>query len=76
LTAGPLASSQFISVAKDSNVTSAATSGAKFIYSRGSGNLYLDTNGLTSGFGTNGGQFAILTSRPLLVASDFVAFVP
>jgi Ca2+-binding RTX toxin-like protein len=76
LTAGALASNQFISVAKDSNVTSAASSGAKFIYSRGSGNLYLDTNGSTSGFGTNGGQFAILTSRPLLVASDFVAFVP
>jgi Ca2+-binding RTX toxin-like protein len=75
-TAGAVAASQFASVAQDSNVNAAATTGVKFIYSRGSGRLYLDNNGVTSGFGTNGGQFALLSSKPTLVASDLFVFAP
>ncbi len=75
-TAGAVAANQFASVAQDSNVNAAATTGVKFIYSRGSGRLYLDNNGVTSGFGTNGGQFALLSSKPTLVASDLFVFAP
>ena len=74
--AGAVAANQFASVAQDSNVNTAAATGVKFIYSRGSGRLYLDNNGATSGFGTNGGQFALLSSRPTLVASDLLVFTP
>jgi serralysin len=76
LAAGSVAASQFASVAQDTNVNAAAATGVKLIYSRGSGRLYLDTNGVTSGFGTNGGQFALLTSKPTLVASDLFVFTP
>jgi Ca2+-binding RTX toxin-like protein len=76
LAAGAIAASQFASVAQDTNVNAAAATGVKFIYSRGSGRLYLDTNGVTSGFGTNGGQFALLSSKPTLVASDLFVFIP
>ncbi len=76
LVAGAVAASQFASVAQDTNVNAAATTGVKLIYSRGSGRLYLDTNGVTSGFGTNGGQFALLSSKPTLVASDLFVFTP
>jgi Ca2+-binding RTX toxin-like protein len=76
LAAGAVAANQFASVAQDSNVNAAAATGVKFIYSRGSGRLYLDTNGVTSGFGTNGGQFALLSSKPTLVASDLFVFTP
>jgi serralysin len=76
LAAGAVAANQFASVALDTNVNAAAATGVKFIYSRGSGRLYLDTNGVTSGFGTNGGQFALLSSKPTLVASDLFVFTP
>jgi Ca2+-binding RTX toxin-like protein len=76
LAAGAVAAGQFASVAQDTNVNAAATTGVKFIYSRGSGRLYLDNNGVTSGFGTNGGQFALLSSKPTLVASDLFVFTP
>jgi serralysin len=76
LVAGAVAANQFASVALDTNVNAAAATGVKLIYSRGSGRLYLDTNGVTSGFGTNGGQFALLASKPTLVASDLFVFTP
>jgi Ca2+-binding RTX toxin-like protein len=76
LAAGAVAASQFASVAQDTKVNAAAATGVKFIYSRGSGRLYLDTNGVTAGFGANGGQFALLSANPTLVANDLVVFTP
>jgi Ca2+-binding RTX toxin-like protein len=72
LTAGALAAGQFASVA---NNAAAATASAKIVYSRGTGNLYLNNNGVTNNFGTNGGQFALLTTNlTTLSATDFVVY--
>jgi trimeric autotransporter adhesin len=58
----------FTTVANDSLVD---TQTAKIVYSQGTGNLFYNQNGSIAGFGDNGGNFAVLTTTPTLVASDF-----
>ncbi|NJO63043.1 MAG: hypothetical protein HC836_33935, partial [Richelia sp. RM2_1_2] len=60
--------SEFAIVTSDA---AAATSAAKIVYNRGSGDIFYNENGALAGFGT-GAQFAELTTSPLLSASDFV----
>lgn len=49
----------------------AKTSAAAIVYSTGTGNLFYNQNGAAADFGANGGIFANLTTKPLLVTSDF-----
>ncbi|MBF2022751.1 MAG: right-handed parallel beta-helix repeat-containing protein [Hydrococcus sp. C42_A2020_068] len=53
------------------NETTAATSAAKIVYSRSTGNLFYNPNSSANGFGS-GGQFAVLSNIPTLTASDFL----
>jgi Ca2+-binding RTX toxin-like protein/uncharacterized membrane-anchored protein len=60
----------FIKVANDGLV---ATQAAAIVYSQGSGNLFYNQNGIATGLGANGGNFAFLTGLPTnLAATDFV----
>ncbi len=58
----------FASVADDAAV---ATNGAFVVYSRATGNLFYNQNGITSGLGS-GGHFATLSGLPNLTANDFL----
>jgi RHS repeat-associated protein len=49
----------------------ASTSNALIVYSSGTGNLFYNENGVTTGLGS-GGQFATLSSIPTLDAHDFI----
>jgi Ca2+-binding RTX toxin-like protein len=49
----------------------AATNAAFITYSSGTGRLFYNQNGVTSGFGT-GAQFATLTGSPVIDAGDFI----
>jgi Ca2+-binding RTX toxin-like protein len=57
---------EFAIVTDDS---AAATSTAFITYSQATGNLFYNSDGATAGFGS-GGQFATLTTRPTIQASD------
>ncbi len=61
-------STEFAVVANDA---AAATSKAFIVYSQGTGNLFYNQNGSSSGFGT-GAAFATLTNNPLLTAANFI----
>jgi Ca2+-binding RTX toxin-like protein len=61
-------SNEFAIVANDSL---AETSAQLIVYSSGTGNLFYNQNGATTGLGSGGGQFADLSDTPTLVASDF-----
>ncbi|MGL6338424.1 MAG: calcium-binding protein [Waterburya sp.] len=60
--------SEFAVVGSD---TAVATASALIVYSSGTGNLFYNQNGVTSGFGS-GGQFATLSEVPALNADDFI----
>ncbi|MGL5075526.1 MAG: calcium-binding protein, partial [Waterburya sp.] len=49
----------------------ASTSIALIVYSSGTGNLFYNQNGVTTGLGS-GGQFATLSDIPALSATDFI----
>jgi Ca2+-binding RTX toxin-like protein len=67
--AGVAIGTNFISVATDAL---ADVQTAAIVYSTGTGNLFYNQNGVTAGFGTNGGNFAVLTGAPqTLAATDF-----
>jgi Ca2+-binding RTX toxin-like protein len=67
--AGVAIGTSFISVDTDAL---AEIQTAAIVYSKGSGNLFYNQNGVTAGFGTNGGNFAVLTGAPqTLAATDF-----
>ncbi len=69
---GSIKASDLATVANDTLVD---VSTAKIVYSAGSGNLYFNNNGSSTGFGTNGGQFAILATKPtVLNVSDISIF--
>jgi Ca2+-binding RTX toxin-like protein len=61
--------SNFISVANDTFV---ALQSAVIVYSQATGSLFYNSNGLLSGLGANGSQFAILPAGLSLSASDFI----
>ena len=63
-----LATINFASVS-GSKAANAAT--ASLVYDTGSGYLYLNTDGSTSGFGTGGGVIAILDNKAALTSSNF-----
>ena len=60
--------SEFAVVSNDNAVS---TNSALIVYSSGSGRLFYNQNGLTTGLGT-GSNFAALRSNPDLKASDFI----
>jgi Ca2+-binding RTX toxin-like protein len=62
-----LLSANFAKVANDTLV---GIQGAVIVYSQSSGNLFYNQNGAAAGYGT-GGNFAVLTGIPNLVAGDF-----
>lgn len=64
----PLDSSEFAVV---SNNAAVAARDELIVYSSGSGKLFYNENSNDSGFG-EGGQFAILSGQPDLVAEDFI----
>lgn len=64
----PLDSNKFAVV---SNNAAVAARDELIVYSSGSGKLFYNENGNDSGFG-EGGQFAILSEQPDLVAQDFI----
>jgi Ca2+-binding RTX toxin-like protein len=51
--------------------TAAGKLSAAIVYNTTTGNLFYNSDGVTAGFGANGGNFATVTARPLLAASDF-----
>ena len=59
---------EFAVVSQDSLV---ASSNALIVFSRGTGNLFYNQNGSSSGFGT-GGHFVTLTNIDTLTAGDFI----
>lgn len=66
---GNLIVSEFAIVTSDSQ---AGISSAKIVYNSGTGNLFYNSDGATSGFGT-GGQFATLSGSPdTLSRTDFL----
>ncbi len=67
--AGGSLASNFTTVSDDSLAESQT---ATIIYSQSSGNLFYNTNGTTVGYGTNGGQFATLSTKPALAVNDFL----
>ncbi|MGL4881737.1 MAG: M10 family metallopeptidase C-terminal domain-containing protein, partial [Waterburya sp.] len=60
--------SEFAVVGSD---TAVATASALIVYSSGTGNLFYNQNGVTTGLGS-GGQFATLSEIPALSATDFI----
>lgn len=64
----PLNSDKFAVVSNDAAV---AARDELIVYSSGSGKLFYNENGNDSGFG-EGGQFAVLSGQPDLVAQDFM----
>ena len=50
------------------NATAAGTSAESIVYVQSTGALYYNANDTLPGFGTGGGQFAVLTGSPTLVA--------
>jgi glycerophosphoryl diester phosphodiesterase len=71
---GPMYSSDFISVATDA-LAAINITGAKIIYSTGSGSLFYDNNGAAgnlASLGYQGGRFAILSTKPGLQATDIL----
>jgi Ca2+-binding RTX toxin-like protein len=67
---GGLTAANFASFATDA-LALASTSTAAIFYSTGTGNLFYNQNGATAGFGTNGGNFTTLTTKPALAVTDF-----
>jgi Ca2+-binding RTX toxin-like protein len=65
--AGFSAVSEFAAVTSDA---AAAVSRALIVYNSGNGKLFYNPDGSTAGFGS-GGQFALLSARPLLTSSNF-----
>jgi Ca2+-binding RTX toxin-like protein len=71
--------SNFVMVAQDSL---AGGQRAAIVYSLGTGNLFYNANGVTAGYGANGGNFAVvasdvlptpgLSAAPLLTVANFV----
>jgi Ca2+-binding RTX toxin-like protein len=68
----PLAANEFISIDTDAALerTEAGLSAAKIVYNLGTGNLFYNSDGSTSGLGS-GEQFATLTDIPTLDSNDF-----
>lgn len=66
-----LSATEFQSVAND---TQAATSAARIVFSKGSGNLFYNPNGITAGFGTadGNGNLAHLTNVTNLANTDIL----
>lgn len=66
-----LSATEFQSVASD---TQAATSAARIVFSKGSGNLFYNPNGITTGFGTadGNGNLANLTNVTNLANTDIL----
>jgi Ca2+-binding RTX toxin-like protein len=64
---GVLDATKFATVNSDA---AAAGEAALIVYNTVNGNLFYNADGVTGGFGTNGGRFAILTGAPTLAASS------
>jgi serralysin len=66
-----LSATEFQSVAND---TQAAASAARIVFSKGSGSLFYNPNGITAGFGTadGNGNLATLTSVTNLASTDIL----
>jgi Ca2+-binding RTX toxin-like protein len=66
-----LSTTEFQSVAND---TQAATSSARIVFSKGSGSLFYNPNGITAGFGTadGNGNLANLTNVTNLASTDIL----
>ena len=68
---GTLQSAEFIQINSLSNELSlVGSSSAKIVYNVATGNLFYNPDGAITGL-SNGGQFAILSNRPSLAATDF-----
>jgi Ca2+-binding RTX toxin-like protein len=69
----PLAANEFTSINTDAAAerTEAGLSTAKIVYNLGTGNLFHNSDGATSGLGS-GEQFATLTGIPTLDSNDFI----
>jgi Ca2+-binding RTX toxin-like protein len=66
-----LTGANFLTVAND-NAALTSNSAAAILYSSSTGNLFYNQDGATVGLGgTNGGNFATITGKPVLTASDF-----
>jgi serralysin len=52
----------------------ADTSSALIVYNSSTGALFYNLNGNAAGFGSGGGQFAVITGSPALTSSDFSIF--
>ncbi|MBD2456908.1 hypothetical protein H6G80_22885 [Nostoc sp. FACHB-87] len=65
-------SSEFATITADSatEVALAGGSSAFLVYNTSTGNLFYNADGAVAGLGT-GGQFAVLSNKPLLDSSDF-----
>jgi Ca2+-binding RTX toxin-like protein len=68
-TFGAITIANFDSVADDTLVD---TSAGAIVYSQATGKLFYNADGTTAGFGDGGGQFATLSTKPGLVASDLL----
>ncbi len=66
--AGSPLGASFISVATEAEAEAAT---ASIVYNSSNGNLFYNADGNIAGFGTNGGQFANLSSAPALTSNDF-----
>lgn len=71
LNGSPLSSTEFQSVADDNQ---AATSAARIVFSKGSGSLFYNPNGITAGFGTadGNGNLAKLSNVTSLANTDIL----
>jgi Ca2+-binding RTX toxin-like protein len=61
----------FASVATD---VLAETNAAAIVYSQATGKLFYNANGAATGFGLTGGNFATLTGKPAILASDIKVY--
>lgn len=67
-----IAANEFATITADSSTESslAGSSNAFIVYNTSTGNLFYNSDGAVAGLGS-GGQFAVLSNKPLLDNSDF-----